>query len=126
MYKVEIIHQRDYSFKAKSKDYEFDIALKDKGISPPDVLLASIGSCLGVYLQKYLEGAKIKADGFKISTEAEFCQEQPMRFKEVKVLIDLSGIELDGRRKESILAFIKNCPVHNTLIQHPAVSITII
>ena len=53
MYHVDIANAGDYSFSVKSKDYEFIVDVKGKGISPPDTLLASIGTCIGVYLRKY-------------------------------------------------------------------------
>lgn len=49
MYHVDIENNADSSFTVKSRDYEFIIDTKGKGITPPDTLLASIGSCIGVY-----------------------------------------------------------------------------
>ena len=126
MYKVDIIHSKDYTFKAQSAGNEFSIDAKGKdGATPPDVLLASVASCLGVYVRKYAEGAKLDLSGFKISAEAEFAQE-PLSFKVINVSIDLKGAKLDERRNKALLEFIKNCPVHNTLKGNPALEIKLI
>jgi uncharacterized OsmC-like protein len=125
MYKVDIVNNGGWLFKIKSKNYEFDIDIKGSGITPPDTLLASLGSCIGVYIRKYLEGAKIVSREFRISVEADFSQDHPICFREIQVNIDLQDTQIDTRRKQALLEFVKNCPVHNTLEAKPAVSFKI-
>ncbi len=124
MYRVEIDNAGNSVMEVKSKDYKFEVDTKGKGITPPDTLLASLGSCIGVYINKYLEGAKIASGGFKITVTADFSQEKPVRFKAIKVLVELKGLKLDAKRKEALLAFVKNCPVHNTLKANPTAEIS--
>ena len=126
MYRVEVSSAADSSFKVKSKDYEFIIDIKGKGINPPDTLLASLASCIGVYLRKYAEGAKLNLGEFLISAEAEFTRKPSFCFKEIKVELDLKGLQLDERRQKALLEFIKNCPVHNTLKASPYVEVKIV
>ncbi len=123
MYHVDITNAGDYSFKVKSKDSEFVVDTKGKGITPPDTLLASLGSCIGVYLRKYAEGAKLLLPEFNISVDADFSKEGPVCFKKINVKIDLKGVQLDEHRIQAITMFIRNCPVHNTLKQNPEVEI---
>lgn len=149
MYRVEISSNPDSTFRVKSPDYEFVIDTKGRGITPPDTLLAGLGSCIGVYLRKYCEGSALTPletappkggasdtcdvlslkgltlDDFKITVEAEFSKERPVGFKEINVSIDLKGAQLDERRKAGLLEFIKNCPIHNTLKMNPAISVKI-
>ncbi len=126
MYQVEVIHEKDYTFTVKSKNYQFNVDIKGNGITPPDTLLASLGSCMGVYVRKYAEGAKLGIENFSINVTAEFSQQPPACFREIKVSLDLKGVQLDERRKKALLEFIKNCPVHHTLEVNPAVEIKII
>lgn len=126
MYRVEVVSNPDASFKVKSADYEFIIGTKGKGISPPAIFLASLASCIGVYIRKYCEGSGLALNDFSIMAEAEFCQDKPTGFKKINVSLDLKGAELDERRKNALLEFIKNCPIHNTLIMKPSVEIKII
>jgi uncharacterized OsmC-like protein len=114
------------AFKVKSKDYELVVDTQGKGITPPDTLLASLGSCIGVYLRKYAEGARLKLDDFTIVVEADFSPGKPVCFKEIRVAIDLKQAAIDAQRKSALLEFIKNCPVHNTLKQNPQVSINLL
>jgi len=109
--------------KARSKDYEFIVDTKGKGMTPPDTLLTSLGSCVGVYINKYIEGAKLPISGFKVKVDADFSKEKPVRFETINVSIELKGPKLDDKRKEALLSFIKNCPVGNTLNGKPNIEV---
>lgn len=123
---MDITNSGGYCFKVKSKRYEFAVDMKgEQGISPPDALFASLGACIGVYIRKYAEGAKLSIPEFKIEVYAEFSKESPVCFKKIEVAIDLKGAVLEDRRLKSMLGFIKNCPVHNTLKNNPEVEIKI-
>lgn len=127
MYKAEVTHKKDFIFSVKSGNHELAIDAKGKeGITPPDALLASIGSCLGVYIRKYAEGSGLALENFSINVEAEFVKETPMCFKVINVAVDLKNSSLDERRKPALLEFIKNCPIHNTLKGNPQVEIKIL
>ncbi len=125
MYHVDIVNNGDSQFKVKSNNYELVVDTRGSGITPPDALLASLGTCVGVYLRKYAEGARIELKQFSISVDAEFTKEPPYCFKQINVFVDLKGLELEEKRKEALLRFIKNCPIHNTLKADPAVNIKI-
>jgi uncharacterized OsmC-like protein len=126
MYKVSLRHNKDNTFLVRSGSYEFTIDSKGQsGITPPDTLLASLASCIGVYIHKYSEGAKLGLEDFEISAKAEFSKEAPLSFKEIKVEIDLKGVILDERRSNSLLAFIRNCPVHNTIEGSPKIEMSL-
>ena len=126
MYSVQIENNGSSVMKVKSKEYEFLIDTEGHGVTPPDTLLASLASCIGVYIRKYADGMKISIPGFKINISAELEKEKPVCFKVIKASIALSGIELDDKKKESLLRFIKNCPVHNTLKSMPLIEATIV
>ena len=125
MYHVDITNAGDYSFKVKSKDYEFIVDIKGKGVTPPDALLASLGTCVGVYLRKYAEGLKLTLPEFSISVDADFSKEVPICFRKINVNVDLKGMQLDDRRLKALHEFIKNCPVHKTIKNNPEVEIKI-
>ncbi|MFH0888546.1 MAG: OsmC family protein [Planctomycetota bacterium] len=127
MYRVEVTNTDSNSaFKVKSKDYEFIIDTKGKGITPPDTLLASLGGCIGVYLRKYLEGYKLAIDDFSITVESNLSGNQPVSFKDINVSIDLKGLQIDEHKQARLLEFIKNCPIHNTLEAKPRIGIKLV
>jgi uncharacterized OsmC-like protein len=125
MYRVDISSDQGYNFKVKSDGYEFIIDAKEGAITPPATLLAGLGSCVGVYLRKYAESAKLALGAFNVSVEAQFAKEPPLRFSQINVIVDLKGEQFDERRQKAMLEFVKNCPVHNTLKNDPVVEIKI-
>jgi putative redox protein len=125
MYKVDVAAKEGYRFNARSKDAEIIIDAKGQAMTPPDTLLASLGSCAGVYIRKYADGAKLALGEFTISVEGDLGKETPYYFRQIKVSVDLKGAALDEKRKAALLSFIKNCPVHNTLKNNPTVDIAI-
>ncbi len=124
MYSVEIKNKGGYLMKARANNYEFTIDTKGNGITPSDTLLASLASCIGVYIRKYAEGANIDIKGFTVIARSEFSKEKPVSFRNIKVGISLEGAEIDEKKKESLMRFIKNCPVHGTLKVSPDIQIS--
>ncbi len=125
MYRVELENKGSTLFSVKSKDYVFSIDPRGKGMNPPDVLLAALGSCLGVYLRKYLENSDLAINEFKIVVEAEMSKEPPICFKTIQAQIDTKDVRLDEKRKKAVVEFIKNCPIHNTLRFSPEILIEV-
>jgi len=108
MYHVDVTNTGDYSFNVQSKDQKFIVDTKGKGMMPPEVFLASLGSCIGVYLRKYAEGAKFDLPEFSISVDADLSKDTPAYFRKIELKIDLKGIQLDERRIRTIHEFL-NC-----------------
>ncbi len=124
MYRVDIANSAGYTFKVKTKEYEFSVDMKGaQGATPPDTLLASLGTCVGVYMRKYAEAAKLALPEFNISVEAEFDKAGPPCFRKINLSVDLKGAGFDERRLSAMLGFAKNCPVHNTLTSNPEIEI---
>jgi putative redox protein len=121
MYKVQVIHHQDLAFTVKTNESEFIIDAKGKGLTPLDAFLAGLGSCIGVYICKYAEGAKLNLKNFKIDVSAQLSSESPFSFRKISVDIDLKNLGLDDRRQKALLEFIKHCPAHNTLKGNPEI-----
>jgi putative redox protein len=126
MYRVEVANSGGFLFTSASPGGTVAIDMHGvAGITPPDCLLASVASCIGVYLRKYAEGAKLDISGFKVRAEGELVKDGALAFRLIKVTIDLGGAVLEERRRAALLEFVRNCPVHNTLHANPAVEISI-
>jgi uncharacterized OsmC-like protein len=64
-------------------------------------------------------------DLFTVDVEADLVSDKGYRFKDIRVSIDLDGTVIDDIKKQSLLQFVKNCPVHNTLRDTPEIDIKI-
>jgi uncharacterized OsmC-like protein len=123
MYQVDINNKQGNIFEVKAGKNELVIEPLSDNLSPGEVLLASLGSCIGFFTRRYLNNAKIPFQDFSLRLEADFSQDAPMRFKEIKVALDLKGVLLDARRKEALAKFIENCPIQNTLKGNPSINL---
>lgn len=121
MFKTEITHNSDFAFTVKTGESQFLVDAKGNGMTPLDVLLAGLGSCIGVYIRKYAVGSKLNLEGFKINVSAELSGESPFSFRQISVNIDLKNCQMDERRQKALLEFVKNCPAHNTLKGNPQI-----
>ena len=130
MYEVDVAFQSSSKYKVTSLNHEVNIDFPKPdgsidGITPPALLLASLGSCVAVYVERYLNAAKIKFDGFRINVKSDICKESPHYLKVIDIRVELKGTDLDARRREALVEFVKNCPVHNTLVYKPTVNISL-
>ncbi len=130
MYAIRLTREGTYTYKVTSGNFTLRVELPKEGkaasgASPPDLLLASLGSCLAVYLERYLTGGKIPFSDFSIIVKSEICAEPPRHLKDIDVHIEVPGLALDVRRKKALLEFIENCPVRTTLTHEPRVSIVL-
>lgn len=91
---------------------------EDAGMSPPEFLLVSLGTCAGFYALQYLRTRSLPLDGLKVRVAAEKAS-QPARLGSFR--IEVAVPELEPHHREGILRAIKACLVHNTLVQSPAI-----
>ncbi len=126
MYKVQIRHNQALAFTVKTNESEFIVDAQGKGLTPLDALLAGLGSCVGVYICKYAQGAKLDLKDFKVEVSAQLSSDAPFSFRTISVEIDLKNSGLDERRQKALLEFVKHCPAHNTLKNNPEIEFKLI
>lgn len=90
----------------------------DSGMSPPELLLASLGTCAGYYAAQYLRARSLPMDGLKVRVAAEKIF-QPARLDSFR--IEVMTPELDEKHREGVLRAVKACLIHNTLAHPPAI-----
>jgi putative redox protein len=90
----------------------------DAGMSPPEFLLASLGTCAGFYAIQYLKTRSLPLEGLKVRVIAEKAM-QPARLSSFRIEIAAGGLE--PRHQEGVLRAVKACLVHNTLLQPPRI-----
>ena len=94
----------------------------DAGISPPEFLLVSLGACSGYYALEYLRSRSLPTEGLSIRVHAEKLK-QPARLGDFRIEVDAGA--LDPRHEEGVLRAVKNCLIHNTLLQSPAIEVQV-
>jgi putative redox protein len=96
----------------------------DEGVTPPELMLASLGACAGYYAAEYLKTRKLPASGVRVRVTAEKAK-SPARIGSFKIEVHLPA-EIDGHRREGVVRAIQSCLIHNTLLNPPKMELEVI
>jgi uncharacterized OsmC-like protein len=91
----------------------------DEGMTPPELLLASLGSCAAYYAVEYLKARKLAAEGTKVHVTAEKVK-NPARLDHFKLRIEVPA-SLTKEQIAGIHRSVEKCLVHNTLLHAPEI-----
>ncbi|MCC6343744.1 MAG: OsmC family protein [Bryobacterales bacterium] len=94
----------------------------NSGMTPPEFLLVSLGSCAAYYAVEYLRTRNLPTGGLEVNVEAGK-KTGPARLGEFRVRVRVA--ELDERHRQGVLRAIRACIVHNTLCHLPAVEVEV-
>jgi uncharacterized OsmC-like protein len=95
----------------------------DEGMTPPELLLASLGSCAAFYAAAYLKKFKLATEGTKVRVTTGKLKEPP-RLGDFRIELDLP-IELSEEHRQGVERAVRHCLVHNTLLNPPKIEIAI-
>jgi putative redox protein len=101
-------------------DQPHDNGGRDGGMTPPELLAASLGTCAGFYAAQYLRTRELPADGLGVRVTAEK-ESRPARLGRFTIEVDAPNLE--DRHHEGILRAVKACLIHNTLAHPPQIDI---
>jgi uncharacterized OsmC-like protein len=93
----------------------------DAGMTPPELLLASLGSCAAFYAVQYLKGRNLAQTGVEVSVTADKLM-QPPRLGNFKVSV-VCPVSLTDDQNAGIMRAIHHCLIHNTLLSSPEIQI---
>jgi putative redox protein len=94
---------------------------EDTGMMPPELLLASLGSCSAVYALQYLKAHNLPDSGVEVSVTADKLA-QPARLGNFRVHV-VCPIALTNEQTEGLRRAVDHCMIHNTLMAPPEVRI---
>jgi putative redox protein len=95
----------------------------DAAMTPPELLLASLGTCAAHYAVEYLKARSLSTDGLRVRVTAEK-KHQPARLADFRVEVEAHSLK-EPRHYEGLLRSVKRCLVHNTLLDSPHVETAI-
>ena len=96
----------------------------DEGMTPPEFLLASLGTCAGFYAAQYLRVRNLPTEGLRVRVTAEKAT-QPARLGSFRIEVEAPGAADDEHHREGVLRAVKLCLVHNTLTHAPSIDIVL-
>lgn len=95
----------------------------DSGMTPPELLLASLGSCAAFYAAQYLKSRSLSDDGVKVSVTAEKLR-QPARLGRFQIDV-ISPVSLPREQEQAMMNAVHQCLIHNTLLSVPEIQINL-
>jgi len=102
-------------------DQPLDNHGEDSGMTPPELLLASLGSCAAFYAAEYLRTRQLAQTGVEVSVTAEKLL-KPARLGNFRIQV-LCPVPLTTEQTEGLMRSVHHCLVHNTLLSPPEIGI---
>jgi len=95
----------------------------DEGMTPPELLLASLGACAGFYAAQYLRKHRLANEGTRVRVTAEKVKD-PARVDNFRIEVEIPG-EFSDLHRSGIEEAVHHCLIHNTLLHPPKIAIEI-
>jgi len=112
------IHSRSHSIVC---DQPAENGGEDSGMTPPELLLVSLGSCAAFYAMQYLKARNLAETGVEVTVTAEKLK-QPARVGNFRVHV-VCPVSLTEEQTEGLIRSVHHCLVHNTLLTPPEIKI---
>jgi putative redox protein len=93
----------------------------DDGMTPPEFLLAALGSCAAFYAVQYLRTRNLDDRGVEVSVTAEKLK-QPARLGNFRIHVSCP-VALTDEQEQGVMRSVHHCLVHNTLLNPPEIKI---
>lgn len=90
----------------------------DSGMTPPEFLLVSLGTCAGFYAAQYLKLHSLPQEGLEVLVSAEKAK-APARLGSFRIEVIVPN--LDPKHEAGVLRSVHACLIHNTLLNAPAI-----
>jgi putative redox protein len=95
----------------------------DEGMTPPELFLASLGSCAAYYAAEYLRQKNLSTEGTRVRVTAEKASD-PVRLDNIRIEVELP-LACEERDVAGVDRAVHRCLIHNTLLQPPKMEIAI-
>lgn len=95
----------------------------DEGMTPPELLLASLGSCAGFYAAQYLKKYKLAAEGTKVRVTADKFKD-PARMDNFRIEVEVP-LAFSEEHRNGIREAVNHCLIHHTLLHPPKIALKV-
>src|SRR5690242_19232754 len=96
----------------------------DEEMTPPELLLASLGSCAGYYAAQYLRKNKLATEGTRVRVSCDKVKDPLARMTNFVIEVD-APVELSDTQRAGLEEAVEHCLVHNTLLHPPKIELKV-
>src|SRR6266702_642388 len=95
------------------------VAKDNTGMTPPELLLASLASCAAFYAVQYLKTRNLANEGIEVKVTAEKLK-PPARLGNFIIQV-ISPVSLTEEQAQGLTRSVHQCLIHNTLLSPPSI-----
>jgi putative redox protein len=124
---VKVSHLGQVKFNIQSRSHSIlcdqptENGGEDSAMTPPELMLASLGSCAAFYAVQYLKTRNLAQSGVEVSVTAEKLK-QPARLGNFNIHVECP-VPLTEEQTEGLMRSVHCCLIHNTLLSPPEIKI---
>ena len=96
---------------------------KDQGMTPVELFVASLGTCIGYYAVRFCQRHDISTQGLKVQMKWSYA-EQPHRIGRMSAEVHLPA-KLSADLRERLQKVVEGCTVHHSITISPEISVEI-
>lgn len=113
-YKGDMLFQTQIGSHSLLTDVPAPMGGKDRAPTPPELFIASLGTCVGALVVQYC--TRNGLDTTDLTVDVNFSKaDQPTRLKDITVTINMPHATC-GDREDAIRRVAAHCPVHETIV----------
>ena len=122
---VRVEHLGAWQFEIKAREHTIvcdqprETGGFDEGMTPPELLLASLGSCAAYYAAEYLHRHKLATEGTRVHVFAEK-ERNPARMDQFRIELEVP-VGLNAEHLKGVEDAVHRCLIHNTLMNPPRI-----
>ena len=95
----------------------------DKAMTPPELFLASLGTCVGYYVVQFCDARHLDTTDMRILVDGEILP-NPGRIGKIAIRIALP-FELEEQKINALIRAATHCTIHNTLMHPPEIHVEV-
>ena len=126
---IVVTHVKDVQFVAQVRSHRILVDQtargggSDAGPAPLELLGASLGTCVALYVQQFCHTRKLPHDGMRVEVQTTGAA-NPNRLGQFDVVVVLPA-ELPPQYAAMLQRVARSCPAHNTLVHGARVDVRI-
>jgi len=104
-----------------STDLPRDKGGTDLGMTPTELLIVSLGGCIGIYVADYCRNVGLNCDGMTVEVSLEVV-ESPRRIGRFRIALNVPA-GIPEKRRAAVKRVAEHCFIHQTFLHPPEMTI---
>lgn len=126
---IEVTWERGERYRVDTRGHSFVVDQPESGrgedtaVSPTELFVASLVSCVAFYAGRFLDRHGVARDGLAVSSDWAMAVDRPARVGAITITVTPPP-GLPAEKVPAMLAVARACTVHNSISQAPEMLVT--